>query len=92
MVALVQGQVSEIAASPTPLQKGDVLLEDDTLYRSRLEQVQAQLALAKTRLDQYETCPRKGVGSASDRQQYEAEVERLAAAVDEAAFNLANCT
>lgn len=94
MVALVQGQVSEIVAKPNmPLHKGDVLLKiDDTLYRSRLEQVQAQLALAKTRLDQYETLSRKGVGSAYDRQQYEAEVERLAAAVDEAAFNLANCT
>ena len=94
MVALVQGQVSEIVAQPNmPLHKGDVLLRiDDTLYRSRLEQVQAQLALAKTRLDQYETLSRKGVGSAYHRQQYEAEVERLAAAVDEAAFNLANCT
>ncbi|MEZ5585787.1 MAG: biotin/lipoyl-binding protein [Sedimenticolaceae bacterium] len=94
MVALVQGQVSEIVAKPnTPLQKGDVLLRiDDTLYRSRLEQVQAQLALAKTRLEQYETLSRKGVGSDYDRQQYEAEVERLTGAVDEAEFNLANCT
>ena len=94
IIALVQGHVSEVVAEPnTPLKKGDVLLKiDDTLYRSRLEQVQAQLELAKIRLDQATKLAKRNAGTEFDRQGAEAEVERLMAAVDEAEFNLANCT
>ncbi len=94
IVSLVQGTVLEVPVKPNvPLKKGDVLLKiDDTLYRARLEQAKAQLALAKTRFEQMQTLERKGAGTKYDRQQYESEVARLEAVVDEAEFNLKNCT
>ena len=94
IVSLVQGTVVEVPVQPNvPLKKGDVLLKiDDTLYRARLEQAQAELALAKTRLEQMATLEARGVGAKYDRQQYQSEVARLEAVVDEAEFNLKNCT
>jgi multidrug resistance efflux pump len=94
IIAQVTGYVSEVPVKPNELlAKGDVLLRiDDTAYRARLVQVEAQLALAETRLKQTKELLDAGAGSAFDLQQYQAEVARLTGARDEARFNLANCT
>jgi len=94
IIAQVTGYVSEVAVKPDiPVAKGDVLLRiDDTAYKARLGQIEAQLALAETRLKQTKELLDAGAGSAYDLQQYQAEVVRLGASRDEAKFNLANCT
>jgi RND family efflux transporter MFP subunit len=94
IIAQVTGYVAEVPVKAnTPLAKGDVLLRiDDTAYRARLAQVEAQLALAKLRVQQTSQLVQSGAGSAFDQQQFEAEVARLTGARDEARFNLANCT
>lgn len=94
IIAQVQGSVTEVLAKPNvPLKKGDVLLKiDDTVYQARLKEAQAELALAKIRLKQTETLESQNLGSAYDRQQYQSEVSKLEALLDEAKFNLKNCT
>ena len=94
IIAQVTGYVTEVPVQGNkPLVKGDVLLRiDDTLYRARLVQVEAQLALSETRLKQTRELLDAGAGSAFDLQQFQAEVARLTGARDEARFNVANCT
>jgi multidrug resistance efflux pump len=94
IVSLVQGTVVEVPVKPnTPLKKGDVLLRiDDTLYKARLTQAQAQLSLAQVRFKQMEKLELSGVGRAYDRQQFESEVAKLEGVVAEAQYNLNNCT
>jgi multidrug resistance efflux pump len=94
IIAQVQGTVTEILAKPNvPLKKGDVLLRiDDTIYQARVKKAKAELSLAKIRLEQTETLESKNLGSAYDRQQYQSEVAKLEAQLDEAKFNLKNCT
>lgn len=93
IIALVTGYVTEVPVKPNvPLTKGEVLLRiDDTAYKARLAQVEAQLKLAETRLKQTDELLKAGAGSAFDLQQFQSEVERLTASRDEARFNLANC-
>lgn len=93
IVSLVQGTVIEVPVKAnTPLKKGDVLLRiDDTLYKARLVQAQAQLSLAKIRFEQMEKLEQSGVGRAYDRQQFESEVAKLEGVVAEAEYNLKNC-
>lgn len=94
IIAQVTGYVVEVPVKPNvPLAKGDVLLRiDDTAYKARLAQIEAQLSLATTRLKQTDELLKAGAGSAFDLQQFQSEVERLTAAREEARFNLANCT
>lgn len=94
IIAQVTGYVAEVPVKPNaPLAKGDVLLRiDDTAYRARLAQVEAQLALAELRVKQTSQLVQAGAGSAFDLQQFEAEVARLTGARAEARFNLDNCT
>ena len=94
MVAQVQGTVTEVLVKPNvPLKKGDVLLRiDDTIYQARLKEAKADLSLATIRLEQSTTLESKKLGSTYDRQQYQFEVAKLEALVNEAEFNLKNCT
>ena len=94
IIAQVTGYIAEVPVKPnTPLAKGDVLLRiDDTAYRARLAQVEAQLALAELRVKQTSQLVQAGAGSAFDLQQFESEVARLTGARAEARFNLDNCT
>ena len=94
IIAQVTGYVTEVPVMPNVLlAKGDVLLRiDDTAYRARLTQVEAQLALVEMRLKQTRDLLDAGAGSAFDLQQFQSEVARLTGARDEARFNLANCT
>jgi multidrug resistance efflux pump len=93
ITCLIQGKVSEVpVVSNKPLKAGDVLFKvDDTAYRERLAQVDAQLVLAKIRLEQFGGLAQAGVGSQANMQQAEAEVARLNAAHVEAQFNLDCC-
>lgn len=94
IVSQVQGTVIEVPVKPNvQIKKGDVLLRiDDTLYKARLKQAEADLTLANIRLQQMSELENRNLGSAYDRQQYEAEVAKLEAIVEEAQFNLGNCT
>lgn len=94
IIAQVTGYVIEVPVQANKqLAKGDVLLRiDDTAYRARLVQVEAQLALSEIRLKQTRELLDAGAGSAFDLQQFQSEVARLTGARDEARFNLVNCT
>ena len=61
-------------------------------YEQRLEQVIAQLELAKIRLDQESELLKSQAGSLASQQQANAEWVRLKAAREESEFNLACCT
>lgn len=93
ITSLVAGKVNEVPVKANVLlRKGDVLFTiEDTTYRERVAQIEAQLAFATTRLTQTEELAKSGAGSAYDMQQYQAEVARLTAARAEARFNLECC-
>ena len=93
ITCLIQGKVSEVPVKANqPVKAGEVLFKvDDTAYRERLAQVDAQLALAKIRLEQHGGLAQSGVGSQANMQLAESEVARLSAARDEAQFNLECC-
>lgn len=91
IVPNVSGQVIEVAAKPNvDLKKGDLLFKiEPEPFEAALEQVQAQLALAKVRLADAETLFKTGAGSESSVQRYQAQVAQFQAGVKSAKFNLA---
>jgi multidrug resistance efflux pump len=93
ITCLVQGKVIEVPVTPNKhLTEGEVLFRiDDTTYRERLSQIDAQLEFAKIRLKQTDELAKSGAGSVYDVQQYQSEVNRLTAAQAEAKFNLECC-
>lgn len=94
IVPNVQGEVIEVAAEPNhPLKQGDVLFRiDPTPYEAAVQQTQAQLDLARTRLSQSKRLVERAAGSAYDVQQFTAQVQQLEGALKNAEFNLEETT
>ncbi len=94
ITCLVQGKVIEVPVkADQPLNTGDVLFRiEDTQYRQRLAQIEAQLEFVQVRLKQSAELAKIGAGSQYDVEQFESEVVRLTAAQHEAQFNLDCCT
>jgi len=86
----VNGEVSEIVAEPLkPLKKGDTIFTiDATTYQATVDNVEAQLALAKLRLEQSSTLADKNAGSKYDVEQFESTIKQLEAQLVTAKWNL----
>jgi multidrug resistance efflux pump len=86
----VSGTVIEVPATPmVPMQKGDVLFRIDSVpFEATVEDLEASLALARTRLVQSRELAENQAGSFYDVERYEADIEALEAKLKAARFNL----
>ncbi len=89
---LVSGRVIDVPTEPNvPVREGDVLFEiDPFLYEARIDELQASLALAQLRLEQYRELAEADAGSKFQLQQTEAEVKQLEARLAMAEDDLKN--
>ena len=94
IVPNVAGEVTEIPIEPNVLlAEGDVLFRiDPTPYQAAVDQLEAQLGLSRTRLDQAGRLAERGAGSTYDVEQFAAQVEQLEAQLASAKFNLRETT
>jgi RND family efflux transporter MFP subunit len=94
IVPNVVGQVIEVPVKPhVPLKKGDVLFRiDPTPYQAALDGLNAQLRLAKLRLEQSQQLVAQDAGTVYELQSYEAQIDGLKAQIDAAEFNLRETT
>lgn len=86
----VTGEVIEVPVeTDRRVKEGDVLFRiEPTPYRAALAGLQAQLALAETRLQQSQALVDQQAGSVYELQTYEAQVNGLKAQIDNASYNL----
>jgi len=89
---LVNGRVVDVPVEPnTPLEMGDVLFTiDPVIYEARVQELEAGLALAKLRLQQYTELAEASAGSEFQLQQTEAEVKQITAQLAMAEDDLQN--
>ncbi|PLX37723.1 MAG: efflux transporter periplasmic adaptor subunit [Hyphomicrobiales bacterium] len=92
IVPNVAGQVIEVPVKPnTPLKKGDVLFKiEPTQYQAKVDQLQAQLNLAKKRLAQFTQLKEREVGNRFQVEEAEANVAGLEAQLGNAKWELDN--
>ena len=90
IVPQVKGRVIEVpAAGNQHMKKGEVLFKiDPTPYELDVKRIQAQLALAQTRLKQTRQLAATGAGSKFDEERYESDVRQLQAQLDQARWDL----
>jgi multidrug resistance efflux pump len=90
IVPNVNGEVLEVPVQPlVPLQEGDVLFTIDPVqYQARVEQLQAQIALAGANLERAEDLMKRGVGRQLDVDIYAADVNSLTAQLQNARWEL----
>jgi len=93
ITANVAGEVVEVAAaSNQAMTKGELLFKiDPTIYQATVNQLEANLALSRQRLDQSQRLARRGAGSEYDVQRYQAEVLAYEAQLASARWNLESC-
>lgn len=94
IVPQVRGRVIDVpAAGNRPMKKGDVLFKiDPTPYQLDVRRIEAQLALAETRLKQTRALAATGAGSKFDEERYESDVRQLKAQLDQARWDLSQTT
>ena len=87
----VGGQVIDVPVKPlAPMKKGDVLFRiDPETYEATVDQLKAQLELAKLRLIQSKELAEAQAGSVYEVERYEADVKSLSAQLRTAKWNLA---
>jgi RND family efflux transporter MFP subunit len=90
----VAGEVIEVPAKAnTPLKAGDVLFRIDPVpYQAKLDALQAQLDLARIRVEETSKLRTTGAGRGFDVEQAQAEVAQLQAEITEANWNLDKTT
>lgn len=86
----VTGEVLEVPVeSDSPVKAGDVLFRiDPTQYQAALDGLEAQLALAQTRLEQSQALVDQQAGSVYELQAFQAQVDGLEAQIVNARYNL----
>lgn len=94
VVPQVKGRVIEVPAEGNRhMKKGDVLFKiDPTPYELDVKRIEAQLALAETRLKQTRQLAATGAGSKFDEERYESDVRQLKAQLDQARWELSQTT
>lgn len=90
IVSNVRGKIIEVNAEPNvPLKKGDVLCKIDPVpYQAQVDNIAAQLELAKKRLEESKLLAEADAGNTFDVEQFDTEVKTLAAQLDKAKFDL----
>ena len=86
----VSGPVEEVHIKQLEqVKKGDLLFTiDETIYKAAVDNLKANLHLAKTRLDQSQQLAAVDSGTIFDVQRYQAEVDALSAQLNQAEWNL----
>lgn len=94
IVPQVRGRVIEVPVEPNrPVKKGEVLFRiDPTPFALEVKRIQAQLALAETRLKQSSVLAQSGAGSQLDADRDRSDVRQLRAQLDSARWNLSQTT
>jgi RND family efflux transporter MFP subunit len=94
VVPQVRGRVIEVPAEGNQhMKKGEVLFKiDPTPYELDVKRIEAQLALAETRLRQTRQLAATGAGSKFDEERYESDVRQLKAQLDQARWDLSQTT
>ncbi|MFL6651499.1 MAG: efflux RND transporter periplasmic adaptor subunit, partial [Sulfurifustaceae bacterium] len=90
----VRGLITEVNVEGNrAVKKGDVLFRiDPTPYELDARRIEAQLALAQTRLRQTRALAASGAGSKFDQERYESDVRELSAQLDKARWELSRTT
>lgn len=90
IVPNVKGKVIEVLVKANePLKKGDLLCKiDPTPYQAKVDNINAQLALARKRLEQSQTLAEAQAGSGFEVEQNETNVRSLEAQLVNAQFDL----
>lgn len=74
------------------VEKGDILFTlDDTVFRSRVKSLNAELELATKRLTQSNRLYKASAGSGYDVEMYEVEIEKIKAELEDANWRLRQC-
>lgn len=94
IISEVRGRVIEVPVKGNePLKTGDVLFKiDPAPFKQQLASIDAQLGLARTRLKQESGLVAQGAGNQYEVQQFDAEVKRLSAELEQARIDLENTT
>lgn len=90
IVSNVRGKVIEVHAEPNvPLKKGDILCKIDPVpFQAAVDNLNAQLGLARKRLEETKALVAAKAGNKFDVEHYEAEVLSLEAQLADAQFDL----
>lgn len=90
IVTQQRGHIIEVNAEGNRLvKKGEVLLRiDPTPFQLEVKRLEAELALAETRLRQTRALAATGAGSKFDQEQYQSDARQLRAKLDQARFEL----
>lgn len=90
----VRGLITEVNVEGNrAVKKGDVLFRiEPTRFELDVKRIEAQLALAETRLKQTRALAATGAGSKFDQEQYESDVRQLRAQLDTARWELSQTT
>ena len=90
----VSGPVTEVVVRTNQsVSKGDVLFQiDPTIFKATRDQLQAQVQLARIRLEQTQELRADDAVSAYELQEYEAQVKQLEASLSAAEWNLKEST
>ena len=93
IITNVSSQVTEIyVKEKTHVKKGDTLfILDNTVFKSKVSVLYADLSLARTRLNQSRRLLKARAGSAYDVQLYEAEINQINAKLIEAQWRVNEC-
>jgi multidrug resistance efflux pump len=88
----VTGEVIEVPAKPlVPIQRGEVLFKIDPVpFQASVDDLEARLRLAETRLRQSKELAAAEAGSEYDVEKYAADVDQLNALLESANYNLTN--
>jgi len=94
IVPNVRGKVIEIDVKPnTPVKKGDLLFKiDPTPYQAKVDEIKAQLDFAEKRLNDTIRLQQTAGGSKFDVFEWEKEVAKAKAQLNDAQFDLDSCT
>lgn len=92
--ATVAGQVTDVPVEAnTTLDRGDVLFQVDPIpYQAAVDQLEAQLKLARLRLEQSTRLVERSAGSRYEMEAFEAQVKQLEGGLSAARFNLEHTT
>jgi multidrug resistance efflux pump len=93
IVPNVRGHVIEVPVKPNvPLKQGDVLVKlDSRPYQDTVDELEAQFAFTKKRLQESRELVRSAGGSMFDVEKYEKDLNVLKSKLDEAKFQLESC-
>ena len=93
IISNVSSQVKSVHVEDQEIvEKGDTLfILDNTVFKSKVASLEADLKLSKTRLKQSQKLYRSNAGSGYDVEMYEAEIQKIEASLEEANWRVDQC-